>query len=102
MVGSNASGPEGSRALPTVLCRRCLGSYLYINSDSHFVVRFCCETSVWQKYLINKNPEKRDYKAAFAFSTIEAKTSGSFIARSARIFLSKSIFAFFRPLINLE
>ena len=84
-IRGNASGPEGSRAPFIVLCRRCLGTFTKCS--------VCC-------YLFTN--KKRDYIASFAFLTISENTSGSFIAKSASIFLSKSILAFLRAFINLE
>ena len=42
------------------------------------------------------------YKAAFAFEASSLKAFASFIAKSAKIFLSSSIFAFLSPAIKRE
>jgi len=51
---------------------------------------------------VRRRTDNINYKAAFADSTIFAKVSGLFIAKSARIFLSNSILAFLSPFMNDE
>ena len=53
-----------------------------------------------------RSPPKRRtrcyFKASFACFASAANAFASFIARSAKIFLSSSMLALFKPLINLE